>query len=298
MSRLTILNDLTSQLKGLSPVITEATMRVNMFIDQEELMPYVGVIPGDEIVLILDGYDTRYKLDITLMVKTKEDDKPLEPIIANIKDLIRTIDLGSEVLNIDLIGTQAIDLNDEKATKFSTVGMLLELIYTINHGTPYPAIESRTLTEPMGVGHYKIFETLDSGSATIQPLGTNIYDSHTRAALAIPAGSGSISIGAVSNEMDQEDEAVYDDELIDNHMMEFSLRIHSGFVGEFGIVPQPFIDRSIVDNVTTLLWGKDTKTLGGNYYVHEIKDVLYNQTFENTFGASMNVVVSKIVEYT
>ncbi|MCK5641419.1 MAG: hypothetical protein KAJ19_11500, partial [Gammaproteobacteria bacterium] len=223
MSRELILNDLVSQLDDLSNV-SKATMRLLLFIDQEKYMPYIGVIPGDDIPVISDGYDTRYNMSVTLIVKTREDELPLETLISDIKTLMQSIDLGADVLSSKVVGIQEVDVQDEKSTRFSATGILLEIIYKENFGTDYPAIETRTLTEPDGVAHYKLYETLVSGSVSIQALGTNVYDTHFRAAMEIPAGSGSISIGSIVNAMDEDDDATSGDERIENHMMGFELR--------------------------------------------------------------------------
>ena len=296
-TRSDVLDDLVSQLDGLDDV-DKATMRLLLPIDQENSLPYIGVIPSEEVVITTNGYDTRYKMDVVLSVKTKEDSIHIESLIDDIKTLIYSIDLGDDVNSCKLIGVQEVEIKDKKPIRYSAVGILLELLYTENHGTTYPAIESRTLTEPTGYAHYKLYETLTSGSTSIQSLGTNIYDNHSVAAMTIPAGSGSISIGSVENIMNEDDGAVYEDELIENHHISFEIRCHSAFITEYSTIPQPFIDRSVMDNVSKLIWGTAGSVLGNNYRTHTVGPILYNQTFESTLGASMVVVIEIVEEYT
>jgi len=295
-TRSDILDNLVSQLGGLTN-ISKATMRLLLFANQEKHMPYIGVIPSEEIAITTNGYDTRYKMDVVLSVTTREDDIDIETLISDIKALIHDIDLGSDVNSCKLIGVQEVDIKDSEVTRYSKVGILLELLYTENHGTAYPSIESRTLTEPTGYAHYKLYETLVSGSTTIQSAGTNVYDNHSVAAMIIPAGSGSLSIGSLENVMNEDDDAVYDNELIENHMISFEIRCHTAFITEYSTIPQPFIDRSVTDNVIGLIWGKLNSDLGDYYRVHTVGPVAYNQTFESTLGASIVVVIEKVKEY-
>lgn len=282
--------------------VGKATLRQMRDTDAAKWMPYVFIDPSNEAVLASDEYGEKCKIDVTLVLKSNEDKLSLEKVIWNIKDLIKNLDLdtdlGSSVHVCNLIAVQETDVSDAEKTKYSSAIMVLEIIYTNTIGdSTYPSIESRTLTEPTGYAHYKLYKTLTSGSTDIQPLGTLVCDRHSPTGIFIPAGSGSISIDTINNEMDVEDDAIYGAEYIENHMISFNIRVHSAFLTEYStIIPKPFIDRSIIDNITRLLWGSNAD-LGDYYRVHSIGPALYNQTFEVTAGASIDVVIEKVVEY-
>ena len=312
MSRRSILHDLIYKLQHDIHSVKKATMRLIPFAQQKKVMTlgaYVGVVPGDEITLVTDGYDTRNKLDIALLVKTREDDEQLEIVIEDIKKFMDRVDLGSDVKNFQLITVNPVEVRDKDKTLYSYTSIMVELIYVENNtGTTYPSIGTRELTDPDAIAHYKLYQRLFSASyansgslnpveGSYYPIVANVYDSHFKADISIPAGSGSLSIESMANSMEEDDGSVASTDFSENHMMSFTIRCNSAFISEFRNTPQPFVDRAVMDSITYLLWGRSKVELGDNYRVHEVTGVEYNQAFETTLGAQMIVIIEKVIEY-
>ncbi len=288
------LDDLTAQLQALT-TITKATRQLLPPDEQEGLTPYIGVKSDREVLLVSNEANDLYHLQVILQLTAKEDEYSIENVIEDVKDLIKTIDLGSAVYRTTYLESGIVDIEDIYSDNYSGAEILLEIYYTQTYDDVAAAtnIEDWDLTQPIGYSLYKVYETLVSGSTSIQPLGTNIYPRHNEAALAIPTSSGSITIDVVECIRNEDESAIYDDELSDEYLTTISIRIQTGYLTEDN---SKQISMPMVDNIRNLLWGNSTLVdLGDAYRTTDWNAVSFDNEFEATVGAVCTVEISKVL---
>lgn len=122
-TKVTMLDLLATRLTALSGVST-ATRNLLKPADQRSNAPYIGVIAGDEDVLVEDSTHIRYLLRVDLVLIKYGDD--IEDMITEVKDEIYApISIGA--LDVHLIRTGEVTL--VYADDYSSTRMELEVTY-------------------------------------------------------------------------------------------------------------------------------------------------------------------------
>ena len=291
------MDELATQLEALGTISTAT--RLTKSLDNAEInSPYIGVVSSNESTQVKDTSDTRYLTNITLFVLTREQDTAIEDIVEDIKELVETIDLGTNIYQTTYVSSQLVaieDYNEEDGYKFSNTRVDLQVVWSHNF-TAASNIEVG-LTEPVATAHYKVYSLLSSGSYSSQPLGTNVYPSNTSATISIPASSGSILVGVVTDFPEAEGNFVQDH--IDDHFIGMVIDIPTAYVG--GQVSLSTSMR-LTDNVIEKL--RKNVNLGDGYRfvedgtffnVSQYTDILSES---QTLGTRLNITIRKPLEYT
>ena len=286
-TRRTILETLKSKLlAGTSANAVER--KIDFPDDYEGRTPYIGIVRATSAKGVQDATDQRvnFVVELELTVNRMDDglnhvEDFIEEIYAVIDD---PIDLGSDVYRVEITAEDTSQIvsyeNEESANVF------LNIIFRRSKSTVI-SIPPFTPTQIEDTALYKEYALLDSGSITIQPLGTNVYYDHNKAAIDIPVGSGSITVGI--NGRSLEDGGWGNDELLDNNFVECSVRTHFAY-GDDGAIDHPTelkITSLVIDRI------RKNIDLGDSYRLDTSIDAfaaIYGQFFSesNTRGSQFN----------
>jgi len=121
-----LLNSIVTSLEAL-PLVNKASRFVDDQPVIENLAPYVAVVPGDEVTLVIDATDSRFMARIELIVFTKENYNAIEELVAEIKNaILEPIDLGEHCLGFELVSVAGPELweNNQNSSARFTVAMV------------------------------------------------------------------------------------------------------------------------------------------------------------------------------
>ena len=266
----------------------------------EKVTPYISVVTINETSQAQDAYSERYLTNLSLYIVTREQDDSIEVIVEDIKELIPTLTLADNVHQINYTGTQVIaieDYNDVDGSKYSSTRVDIQVIWSKSFGTATNAFKaSHGLTEPLATAHYKMYALLSSGSYSSMPLGVKVYDTQFQVAIDIPAGSGSLLVGAQYDTPIPQ--AVYSSSTIDNHLIGLSVDVVTGYVGQN---PDLHMTMRLVDDVIYKI--RTNWNLGGAYKGPDNTNTLSVPQIcavipdSNCVGARINLVVNCWKEY-
>ncbi|KKN10686.1 hypothetical protein LCGC14_1034080 [marine sediment metagenome] len=309
------MDELARQLQGSSMPIANATRLTKSEDNAQDASPYVGVISTYENSQIQDEFDERYLSGITLVILTKETviGTSIETIIESIKTLIRTIDLGDNVYQVNFIGSDLVsveDNRDDDGSDFSNTSVNLEVIWSHNFVAASNATNpAEGLTEPLATAHYKVYALLYSGSAAFsgssgysnsypsQPLGIDVYPSHIGAAVSMPRGSGSIFVGALTDSP-YADSSGYSDALMDHHRIQLVVDIPTAYAKGKANLRK---NMRLVDDVVDKL--RKNIDLGGYYKIvndvpaFDVLSIVDELPESATIGSRIIVTVSRFYDY-
>lgn len=292
------MDQLAIELATLSSIST-ATRFLKSVQVAETACPYIGIVSVDESIQLEDNNCTRYLSGITLYILTKEQDTGIEEIIQDIKGKLRTINLGSNVYQVNFVRSNRVSVEDYYAAdgdKYANTRVDLNVIWSHNFssGSNQSQPASKNLTEPIAMAHYKVYSLLYSGSFSSQPDGTNVYPSNLLADISIPTGSGSILVGVASDDLN--DGGIYSNSVIDNHSIQLTVDIVTAYTNGQANLYQT---TRLVDNVVNKL--RSNYDLGDDYKMIDstpIREPFISEHSESsTIGARINVTVEKAMEY-
>lgn len=137
-------------------------------------------------------------------------------------------------------------------------------------------------------GHSKIVALLNS--YTPSPPWDYVYTTHQKADLDIP----SLSVEIDTNTPLTEDEALVNQELVDNRELRVSIRIHTGY--RLGPVDTD-TSNSISDTVVE--WLRKNINLSNGYRIMDVLGTAYNveHTSSGTTGAEIIIIIHKVEFY-
>jgi len=136
--------------------------------------------------------------------------------------------------------------------------------------------------------HSKIVAILQS--FTPSPLWDAVYVTHETANLIIPSLSVEVDIDTPI----EEDNAIVNQELLDNRNTRLSIRIHTGY--RLGPVNT---DSSVEIADAVVRWLRENINLGNGFRIFDVLGVVYNveHVTSGTTGAELNVDIHKVEFY-
>lgn len=136
--------------------------------------------------------------------------------------------------------------------------------------------------------HTKIIALLNTVSPS--PLFDNVYDTHQKANLVIPA----LSVEVESEVSIDDDKGLVSQQLVDNRLIRLSIKIHTSYrLGATETVKS----MQIVDEVIRHL--RENINLADNYWIFEVSGSVYNveHTSSGTLGAEIVIDLHKVEFY-
>lgn len=288
---------LAAQIQGDKTIVRTASRLMKSDSGQEIASPYVGLASIRDIIQKHSTTGDKHVCNLGLFIKTKTQDMSVESIIAYISGIVKTIDLGSNVYSVKVLGSRFVAMDDYTESggdKFSTTCLDLEVEYASTAtNTAYPLTSAGQITEPACMAHYKIFALLTSGSNAIQPLGTLIYPSNVAANVMIPANSGSLLIGVASDTPDLQ--SVYAGDTNDDHKIPVIVDVVTSYTEDTMTL---FPTLNITDTVVNTL--RSNINLGQAYYIDNVTVIQYTDFLRESglYGGRISVTIRKQLEYT
>ena len=140
----------------------------------------------------------------------------------------------------------------------------------------------------VGIAHQKLVDLLNGYEPS--PLWSAVYDKHEEANLVVP----SLSVGVETDTPLTDDAAIVQQELLDNHNIQLSIRVHMNY--RLG----PIDTNEVVDIVDAIIrWIREHINLDGGYRIFDVTGVAYNveHTSSGTLGAEIIVNIHKVEYY-
>jgi hypothetical protein len=139
--------------------------------------------------------------------------------------------------------------------------------------------------------HDKIVTLIDNelGSGAGSPVA-NVYSYHGVANLVLDG----ITVEPAANVPVEEDGAIYMNEIVDNHEVTFSIRVHTGYAG--GVLDVDGTVTLMDDLVTALRTNLD---LAGGYRIIGFGVQMYGAEFDESksTGAELTITIHKVENY-
>jgi len=136
--------------------------------------------------------------------------------------------------------------------------------------------------------HTKVIALLNTGLSS--PLFDNVYDTHQKANLIIPA----LSIEVESEAPIEDDKGLLSQQLVDNRLIRLSIKIHTSYrLGTTKTVES----MQIADEVIRHL--RENINLNDNYWIFDVAGSVYNveHVSSGTLGAEIIVDLHKVEFY-
>ena len=136
--------------------------------------------------------------------------------------------------------------------------------------------------------HSKVITLLNSYAPS--PLWENVYTTHATANLIIPA----LSIEVETDIALEDDNAIYQNELLDNRNIQLSIRIHTGYrLGPINTTESI----QLTDDV--IRWLREHIDLADNYRIFEVSATAHNvdHSSSGTIGSEIIINIHKVENY-
>ena len=131
-TRATILTALETEL-GTITDIKKSVLKTLPPSKAETNSPYIGIVAGDETLLVEDSTNIRWNLPVFLFLITEEQYTEVETLIKEIKNVIyntgEDLTLTANVLDFNILEVQPVSLEDFDDERYSSVRIDMNIIY-------------------------------------------------------------------------------------------------------------------------------------------------------------------------